>query len=91
MFVLAKKNNKVGFYKWAGSSDLSAGKVYLLGQTTSSSRDFLGFDANTTTAIDNVVIKPIDDNAPMYNLVGQRVNKSHKGVVIVNGKKVVRK
>jgi len=91
MFVLAKKNNKVGFYKWAGSTDLSAGKVYLQGQTTSYSRDFLGFDGETTTAIDNVVVKPIDDNAPMFNLAGQRVNKSYKGVVIVNGKKVVRK
>ena len=91
MFVLAKKNNKVGFYKWAGSN-LSAGKVYLLGQTTNA-RDFIGFD-ETTTGIANLnvdVNDNFDDNAPMYNLAGQRVNKSYKGVVIVNGKKVVRK
>ena len=92
MFVLAKKNNKVGFYKWAGSSDLSAGKVYLLGQTTNA-RDFIGFD-ETTTGIANLnvdVNDNFDDNAPMYNLAGQRVNKSYKGVVIVNGKKMLNK
>lgn len=30
-------------------------------------------------------------NAPMYNLAGQRVSKSYKGVVIQNGKKIVNK
>lgn len=91
MFVLAKKNNIVGFYKWAGSTSLSADKVYLQGQATSSARDYLAFD-NTATGINNVEIKDeFDENIPMYNLAGQRVNKSYKGVVIVNGKKVVRK
>jgi sortase A len=33
----------------------------------------------------------IDDNTPLYNLSGQRVSKSYKGIVIVNGKKVLRK
>ena len=91
MFVLAKKNGVVGFYKWAGTTDLSAGKVYLLSQT-SGARDFLGFEETTTgiNAIDNGQFT-IDNNAPMYNLAGQRVTKSYKGVVIVNGKKIVRK
>ncbi|MBO4659873.1 MAG: fibronectin type III domain-containing protein, partial [Prevotella sp.] len=30
-----------------------------------------------------------DKNAPMYNISGQRVSDSYKGIVIVNGKKVV--
>ena len=91
MFVLAKKNGVVGFYKWAGTTDLSAGKVYLLSQT-SGARDFLGFEETTTgiNAMDNSQFT-IDNNAPMYNLAGQRVTKSYKGVVIVNGKKIVRK
>ena len=33
----------------------------------------------------------IDDNAPRYNLGGQRVSRDYKGVVIVNGKKVFSK
>ena len=31
------------------------------------------------------------DNAPMYNLAGQRVSKSYKGIVIQNGKKMIKK
>ena len=33
----------------------------------------------------------IDANAPAYNLAGQRVSKNSRGVVIINGKKVVNK
>lgn len=45
-----------------------------------------------TTRISNVDVNDnFDDNAPMYNLAGQKVGKSYKGIVIQNGKKVVRK
>ena len=46
-----------------------------------------------TTGIANVNVNDNDnfDNAPMYNLAGQRVTKSYKGVIIVNGKKVLNK
>lgn len=91
MYVLAKKNNKVGFYKWAGSTNLSAGKIYLQGKASYGAREFLGFEG-TTTGISNVDVNDnIDANAPMYNLAGQKVSKSYKGIVVVNGKKVVRK
>ena len=33
----------------------------------------------------------INENAPIYNLAGQRVSKDYKGVVIQNGKKFVRR
>lgn len=44
-----------------------------------------------TTGIDNVnqIDSAINDNAPMYNLAGQRVGKEYKGVVIQNGKKFI--
>lgn len=32
----------------------------------------------------------VNDNAPMYNLAGQRVSDSYKGVVIQNGKKYIK-
>lgn len=89
MYVLAM-NPTIGFYPWTGTN-LPAGKIYLQGKASYGAREFLGFDANTTTSIDNVVVKTIDENAPMYNLAGQRVNKSYKGVVIVNGKKYMNK
>jgi len=43
-----------------------------------------------TTNINKITAdKAIDANAPMYNLAGQEVTKSYKGIVIKNGKKVV--
>lgn len=40
-----------------------------------------------TSAIKNVTV---DANAPVYNLAGQRVAGNYRGVVIVNGKKIVK-
>ena len=53
-----------------------------------SARISFNFDNETTGihSIDNLTISPID-NGPMYNLAGQRVNKSYKGIVIQNGVK----
>ncbi|MCH5307046.1 MAG: hypothetical protein J1E37_03130 [Prevotella sp.] len=87
MYVLANKNSRVGFYKWAGS-DLKAGKVYLLGSTTTGARDFLGFD-NETTGISTTLMNNEAKNKEYYNLAGQRVAQPTKGLYIVNGKKVI--
>lgn len=88
MYVLSmsKKSGKVGFYKWAGSSDLSAGKVYLQA-SSSSAPDFLGFDG-WTTAVDGVKAVSVE-SGEYFNLAGQRVAQPTKGLYIVNGKKVV--
>lgn len=44
------------------------------------------------TGIAGVEVKDeVDANAPVYNIAGQRVSKDAKGLVIVNGKKVLRK
>ncbi len=44
-----------------------------------------------TTAVESVVAEKDAENAPIYNLAGQRVDKSFKGVVIQNGKKFIQK
>lgn len=47
---------------------------------------------NPSTGINNAsVVAPAAKNAPVYNLAGQQVNASYKGVVIQNGKKYVQK
>ena len=94
MFVLSKPAGKeVGFYAWKVGETLNKGKVYLQGKDYGSgAREFLGFNEGNTTGIANLNVDAntnFDANAPMYNLAGQRVNKSYKGVVIVNGKKFV--
>lgn len=43
-----------------------------------------------STAIKDVT-NELDENAPRYNILGQRVTKAYKGVVIQNGKKFIQK
>jgi len=43
------------------------------------------------TAISSVKPFPDDENVPVYNLQGQRVTDSYKGITIRNGKKTLRK
>ena len=39
--------------------------------------------------IKNASTDDVDDNAPAYNLAGQRVSKDYKGIVVRNGRKVI--
>lgn len=42
--------------------------------------------------IDDVIAAPeADENAPVYNILGQRVNENYKGIVIKNGVKYIQK
>lgn len=59
-------------------------KVYLTSKTV----EELTTGTNISSA---VVASKANTNAPIYNLAGQKVNKSYKGVVIQNGKKFVQK
>lgn len=44
-----------------------------------------------TSGIDSVTAgKQLDENAPVYNLAGQRVSKNTKGILIQNGKKFIK-
>ena len=44
-----------------------------------------------TGITDVAVEKEFDENAPIYNLSGQRVDKNAKGILIQNGKKFIRR
>jgi len=93
-YILAKPGTEVGFYKvnnkgsWCG-----AGTAYLSVPSGTNSREFFTLEGETTGIANlNIDINDnFDANAPMYNLAGQRVSKSYKGVVIVNGKKMLNK
>lgn len=93
--VLNQSDGKVGFYKLADGSSLSANRAYLSyveGTTSPSSKAFFeeGFElgGNEATAIENIENGAFDNGA-VYNLQGQRVTKAQKGVYIINNKKVV--
>lgn len=96
IYVFSWKNNNpstVGFYKASGGT-LAAHKAYLQLPISSLANEFLGFDFGETTGIANIDVNDnvnFNADAPMYNLAGQRVSKSYKGVVIQNGKKMLNK
>ena len=43
---------------------------------------------NDATGVTKVQVNAVDNNA-IYNLAGQKVNDTYKGIVIKNGKKIV--
>ena len=99
-YKLAKNNagTKVGFY-YAVEDGVSitngAHKAYLAVPEGDEAKTFfvLGEDDETsseTTAISAVEIE-IANGATLYNLAGQKVGKDYKGIIVVNGKKYVRK
>lgn len=43
-----------------------------------------------TSAIESIITdQTVDENAPIYNVMGQRVTKEYKGILIQNGKKFI--
>ncbi len=96
IYVLGKVNGVVGFGKLRSGTILAAGKAYLL-VSAQQARNFYSFnDAEIEQPITTGLNRHnyqfvIDDDTPLYNLSGQRVSKSYKGIVIINGKKVLRK
>ena len=69
----------------------TAGETYYI-YTVGSKLGFFGYVFTpTSTAIDAVATEVEAADAPAYNLQGQPVDESYRGVVIQNGKKVVRK
>ena len=83
MYVLAKVDDKVGFYKATGT--IAAGKAYY--QSTSGVKAFY-FDGDDATGISNVDAN-LNANDAIYNIAGQRIQKMQKGINIINGKKVL--
>lgn len=91
IYILANGTDGVGFYPIAANTTLDAGKAFIGGGDVGAKSLTLSFGEETEiSTLDNFTISPFD-NAPMYNLAGQRVTKSYKGVVIQNGKKILKK
>ena len=90
-YVLGMQNAGVGFGPLANGVTLAKGKAYLVPTSPSGFLTFVIGDEDETTTINAVDAAGMDDDTPVYNLAGQKVGKDYKGVVIVNGRKVVRK
>lgn len=92
VYGLATVNGQDGFYKAVGKT-IPAKCAYLEIEDNGNSAKFysLGDHSGSTTGITSVKNEAAGNNAPMYNLAGQLVDKGYKGIVIKNGKKIVLK
>ena len=94
-YALSVKDGKVGFYwmeEGGGRFMNEPCKAYLPIKQTSNkpTGDVNALFFDTTDGLKNIVTVGENGAQPAYNLAGQRVSDSYKGVVITNGKKVVR-
>ncbi len=93
-YVLGMTSTGVGFGKLADGVTLAKGKAFIPGSAWTSSKGFLPFvigdeESETTSISEELRVKSEESSA--YNLAGQKVSKDYKGIVVVNGKKFVRK
>ena len=91
-YALSVNNGKVAFYWMAANGDAfenEAHKAYLPIKQTSTSTGSNVYYFDTPDGIEDVQLRTLDADAPVYNLSGQRVDGSYKGVVIANGVKVI--
>ena len=90
MYVLAKPEGKeIGFYQVYEGETIKAGKAYCQSASGVKAFYFEGDeDATGISTINNG--QWTMDNAVIYNVAGQRIQKMQKGINIVNGKKVLK-
>lgn len=82
-------DNKI--YKATGSEQAKGTRAFFTLPAASSAKAVtMLVNGKTTTGIGMVSTKE-NDAAPVFNLAGQRVQRNAKGLVIVGGKKVIRK
>lgn len=93
IYGLATVDGQDGFYKASKGKTIPVKCAYLeVANSASSAKCFsLGDHSGSTTGITSVKNEAAGNNAPMYNLAGQLVDKGYKGIVIKNGKKIVLK
>lgn len=93
VYGLATVDGQDGFYKASKGKTIPVKCAYLeVANSASSVKCFsLGDHSGSTTGITSVKNEAAGNNAPMYNLAGQLVDKGYKGIVIKNGKKIVLK
>ena len=90
--VFGNGSHGPGFYSLSRKGTLAAHKAWLPKPTSGAKYIGAEFeDESTTDGIGNIVFEELNEDEPMYNLAGQRVTRSYRGVVIQNGKKYMLK
>jgi hypothetical protein len=81
-YIIMNPKSQVGFYGFAYTYDKAAADAE---QGLEPPTDPTSIEAITTKGI------KFNANAPMYNISGQKVDKSYKGLMIQNGRKFMNK
>lgn len=87
-YILANGSAGLGWYQATSGTTIAAGKAYLE-ISSNNAKPFYAIGDNTVTAIGSVDIRNTKHEAPAYNLAGQRIGKSYKGIVVKNGRKYI--
>ena len=88
-YGFTSKSGTPAFAKVVSGQDIPAKKGYIVLNGASAAKYAINFDGEATGI--QTIEAASAANATMYNLAGQRVDKSYKGIVIVNGKKYLNK
>ncbi len=89
-YALSLGQNGVGFYLWNGKP-IDAHKAYLTLNASGSAKAFIFQFDDDPTGIESLTPALSEGEGAAYNLNGVRVDDSYKGIVIKNGKKVLKK
>ena len=88
-YVLSGGDNGVGFYK-ANGETVPTDRAYLQSTTASAKGFVINYDDEEGEETDGIkAVSTKVENGVRYNLAGQKVGADYKGIVIVNGKKVI--
>lgn len=90
IYAFATLRGVSGFKLVTDGVVIPAKKGYLKLTSAGSAKNFFAFD-DVDTGIGHIDANNMGTTSVVYNLVGQRVDKYYKGIVIENGKKIIRK
>jgi|GEM_PF-6660582 len=83
-YVLQENN----FAQTDEEAEMYGGRAYLISTSSDARTLDIQFDGKTTDAA--LSVKAQSEDGPTFNVAGQRVNQSYKGITIRNGQKVVK-
>jgi glucuronoarabinoxylan endo-1,4-beta-xylanase len=86
-YTLTQVEGQWGLARLSANATLAPFDVYA---QSAAGVDFLPLDL-TTTGISSMPVADVEDSATVYNLMGQRVDPSHRGIVIRHGKKYLKR
>ncbi|MCF0192254.1 MAG: C10 family peptidase [Prevotella sp.] len=89
VYVLANRNGNLGFYNYAGTT-IKAGHAYLPKTKVGANAPAVNVVFNNANAISDITATDNHSTGYIYNMAGQKVGADYKGIVIINGKKVLK-